>query len=863
MALPKEETPLFRSNVYPSERLSPSCLPALAILLQSYIEEKCRDDLQGYIWQREAPRVQVDLTQENLPRLTVTMRHGGSVEDEWLAVHLLLLATKETDFSGTELLKKLEGWSDGTIATQHDGLIVDVSDEDGQFLLIEGADHLPSWVQPDNADGRLWLSNGQIHLITPDMHKGDILPRTDSVDAGDASALSAQLAVPLVRLKSIDTAVSPSFTNAIIAQRMPSFPDLTWALYNQHSTLAYLPRKAAIALQLSPQLVANAAEAFEGREGPSDARRLREMKVFGPQTPTPIADAKKGEIDSNDTLLVKVRLPRRLYATFLVPRYLPTKAFGEDWRQAVSTYWEILEKSTRGDDTSDRVDERNHGRRRDLGCKIACGLELAYGAAKERVKGKQSDLFGNAGDAELRSSPRYEPFIASLQRIGFFGSNIKDSKEWKEKESEAIALWRKSQFASEEDEHTSDHLQVLIDIDTVARANAPLIPHFDPSIAARILDLQEDPDGFMYDLPGQMKAAANKDDARNGVEADDQETEEEKVAMGQVNAFAKKLQSFVDGRGDVEGAIFEDEEEVDSEDDSEGGETKLDDSTPQERAKAMEKLIPSLSQAEWGARTQNAPVIEDDSASVVKTKAATGFSRKMRYDGASDSEESVDGEILRAGDTDEDRRNRAKWLDMEKELDDDEHHRAQIVQEGREDEGQDDVDFGQDELLSFIEFTRKELGLSEEQYEDILTKRRARGACVPVATKKACADVTTDPFERLMGTMDEELAKLKQNGGKQPDDIIIDDVDEDEMDLDALSPEDAELLEKMLHNGPPASLRALLEKDNDPRSSLSSVEKEVMQSMLASYSAQMGGAGPVGALAGRLGIGQLPINGDR
>lgn len=40
-----------------------------------------------------------------------------------------------------------------------------IRDTDGEFLLIEAANELPSWVSPDNAENRLWLSGGQLHLI--------------------------------------------------------------------------------------------------------------------------------------------------------------------------------------------------------------------------------------------------------------------------------------------------------------------------------------------------------------------------------------------------------------------------------------------------------------------------------------------------------------------------------------------------------------------------------------------------------------------------------------------------------------------------------------------------------------------------
>jgi hypothetical protein len=40
-----------------------------------------------------------------------------------------------------------------------------IRDTDGEFLLIEAANSLPSWVTPENSTNRLWLQGGQLHLI--------------------------------------------------------------------------------------------------------------------------------------------------------------------------------------------------------------------------------------------------------------------------------------------------------------------------------------------------------------------------------------------------------------------------------------------------------------------------------------------------------------------------------------------------------------------------------------------------------------------------------------------------------------------------------------------------------------------------
>ena len=38
-------------------------------------------------------------------------------------------------------------------------------DNDGEFLLIEAAYHLPRWLKPETAGNRVWLRGGVVHLV--------------------------------------------------------------------------------------------------------------------------------------------------------------------------------------------------------------------------------------------------------------------------------------------------------------------------------------------------------------------------------------------------------------------------------------------------------------------------------------------------------------------------------------------------------------------------------------------------------------------------------------------------------------------------------------------------------------------------
>jgi hypothetical protein len=336
---------------------------------------------------------------------------------------------------------------------------------------------------------------------------------------------------------------------------------------------------------------------------------------------------------------------------------------------------------------------------------------------------------------------------------------------------------------------------------------AATLQGIDPSSSRAVLSAYEDPDGFLDDEPDGL---AEQDG--------EQENPEEAAAEEQLKAFAERLESFVDADGDVDGALFDDEMGSDDEEDALAqAKARVAGMSAVEREEASRKLVPALQENEWGARNNedvkraaqearkaadamnvddqraaphapapvNDPSAQASSAPAQATSASAqapmetyeppedlslpeanaaaqkaaraamekASSRltatKVRYDGASDSEESVDSEILRAGETAEERRERARWLDMEEEEQDD--------KEG------DDEELGdpnmEDELAGFLEFTRKSLGLSDEQYEAILSERRGRGAFVPNASTSSQKAASNTP---AADTTDEATLKGKK-----------------------------------------------------------------------------------------------------
>lgn len=67
-----------------------------------------------------------------LPHLYGISHYGDNIEDEWFMVYLLKELTKEIS-----------------------GLIARVHDVDGEILLIEAANFLPTWANPENCENRV------------------------------------------------------------------------------------------------------------------------------------------------------------------------------------------------------------------------------------------------------------------------------------------------------------------------------------------------------------------------------------------------------------------------------------------------------------------------------------------------------------------------------------------------------------------------------------------------------------------------------------------------------------------------------------------------------------------------------------
>lgn len=283
-------------------------------------EEFCR----SYIWHRDGFRVVSRLmndsrmlieaaTGENgavnarLPSHLYGISHvGDNIQDEWFIVALLFHLTERIP-----------------------GLVARVVDADGEFLLIEAAEQLPHWANPDSCEGRVFIRNGSLRLVEPaENEKKDTM-----VDMKHCLEL-------VHRADGTQYCVSES-VDRCIRERIQDFPSKI--ADHHHRATVYVPVGVAAVLRENPQLVAPAVLAFCSRD-PIDLKVCRAMRFFPPES----------------CVYVNVTFTKCLYAMLAQSRYLPDRRTG----------WSVPAAS-----------DSNH-KAHILGLKLACGFEILASQAK-------------------------------------------------------------------------------------------------------------------------------------------------------------------------------------------------------------------------------------------------------------------------------------------------------------------------------------------------------------------------------------------------------------------------------------------------------------------------------------------------
>ncbi|KAI0768553.1 SGT1-domain-containing protein [Trametes elegans] len=812
---------------------------ALATLATEYTQSL----LPGHLWHRDSFELKVAPDPEGNKDSWVlegTMRVGDCIDDEWCTVWLLREISKKWD------------------------VVISVWDSDGEFLLIEAADDLPSWVTPTNAENRVWIHNSRLHLVplshvsapSSKTRRRRYLPHQgDDEEAGlndaedEEDFITATDAVKLVRDPLIQT-TAPEKVEQTVWQRISGYP----AALRQHVhvTKAYLPLDVAKALAVNPPLVQKAVEAFYTR----DALQLRAAQKMARFPPEP-------------AVLVSVKMTRTAYAQLVGQKFHPPKAFGRWVEKEGTKEW----------------------RWRDIGMKIACGFEMLYQESKNRKETLTANFDGssaslNALKDNLRRNPEYAEYIQRLLSVGYFKGELEGSQRWTDLENQAAAAFV---AARKEDDASRPSFATVVQGALGEYTDDRGLPSGEEDSDDWLNVDAADFDAMLEKTAGDKKG---KGKATEAMDVDSPEDEEERVAKAQaarLKDLAQKVEEFVEGEGDVEGARFADEafsddgdsDDTDDEALSEDSDAMAEDEPARPlptsqlteeqrkaRQEAMDKLVPGIDPSEYGQMPpsfhqnsqRTAPVTLDTEVRDQLPPAGSGSDaveaaqkRSIRppilprdkYDGVDSDDE-----------TDED--------DDNGDEEDDEDH-PQVV-------GDVEIDMAEEED-EFIEFARQALGVSDEQWRDILQERGERGAYVPThvtsenkTTSKTKtvpsstaekpkapgpsvdADPSLDSFEAVMRAMDAELARAR---GGQPSADPVDSAtqrqgkgkakaeDGDDMDIEAAM--EAELQASLDHG-----------EEEGEEGEGGEADYRLIKNFLESFKSQAGTSGPVSNLVGRL-----------
>uniref|UniRef100_A0A2K6FUU6 Ecdysoneless cell cycle regulator n=1 Tax=Propithecus coquereli TaxID=379532 RepID=A0A2K6FUU6_PROCO len=223
-------------------------------ILQKYIERimtQFAHMLAPYIWQNQPFNLKYKPGKGGVPAHMFGMtKFGDNIEDEWFIVYIIKQITKEFP----ELVARIE-------------------DNDGEFLLIEAADFLPKWLDPDNSTNRVFFHHGELCIIPAPRKPGAVswLPATPPTISQALNIISTY-PEKILASESIRAAVN---------RRIRGYPEKIQA--SLHRAHCFLPAGIVAVLKHRPRLVAAAVQAFYLRD-PIALRSCRIFKTFLPET---------------------------------------------------------------------------------------------------------------------------------------------------------------------------------------------------------------------------------------------------------------------------------------------------------------------------------------------------------------------------------------------------------------------------------------------------------------------------------------------------------------------------------------------------------------------------------------------------
>ncbi|XP_067828548.1 protein ecdysoneless homolog isoform X1 [Heptranchias perlo] len=540
----------------------------------------------GYIWHNEAFRLKYTAARGDIPaHIGGVTNFGDNVDDEWFIVYLIQQVTKEfPDF------------------------VASVEDNDGEFLLIEAAEFLPKWLNPDTSANRVFFYHGELHIIPIPQNPGELswLPSSNPTIPQALNLLTAHsekcLAAEPIR-KAISRRIQRGShklacwrtsnllgTEVIMVLCAGSVGDWNLSRYKMQSTefflmqslalypekihgdrhcaYCYVPAGIAAVLKRRPDLLAPAIQAFYLRD-PIDLRACRPFKLFLPET----------------RVTTLVTFTKCLYAQLQQQQFIPDRRSG----------YTLPAQSDR------------HFKAHALGMKLAHGFEILCSKCSQPL------TTDSKTGSSVSSDPLWEGFINSLKKNAYFRGELAGSAQYRELLQTAEIYFQQAVARSKSSSTLSPGEQVLqllqtlsYSVEELQKEGDSLSPEDDDSwldISPEQLDQmleeasgkkllnsarrEEEEDYDLSDVTKSMKAFVSKVSSHEGAELPWSSATSQ--VQFDVNSFTSALEKILGVESDqLDSDDLDEEEDCDLLDSDAESDTKKE--KPEEGVSAAETL---------------------------------------------------------------------------------------------------------------------------------------------------------------------------------------------------------------------------------------------------------------------------------
>ncbi|KAG5438300.1 hypothetical protein PCANB_002788 [Pneumocystis canis] len=326
--------------------------------LRKIIINEWKQYSKNYVWY-DAKGIQFFL-KDLPPYLQGKIWYGNSIEDEWIIVFILY-----------------------KLSQNYSEIFIRIIDNDGEFLLIEGAVMLPRWLN-------VWLNNGQILLIPPNQTTKNIeeMNKMKRKIKG-VSLLTLNDALFFLR-NTPELLIHNIRLEKRIFRRIRGYPEKIKD--HQHRTRIIVPRTVAYLLHTSPGLIAAAAHEFYLRD-PISLKACEKMTIFPPK----------------DMVSIVVRTTKILHAQLKGQLFQKHPLFNLPTPGSLN-YEEAV-----------------------MGMKITCGFEMLCSKVPE-----------NNPAYILKTDPNWISFLEKLKLAGYFENEKEGSAKYKLLEKHAEECFLKS-----------------------------------------------------------------------------------------------------------------------------------------------------------------------------------------------------------------------------------------------------------------------------------------------------------------------------------------------------------------------------------------------------------------------------------